>query len=86
MTIEYTAASVRTRVIGIVSDLTAIAPDDIKAEDRLREDLGLDSVASMELLSALAEDLELNIEMEEAIAITTVEEMVRAAEERLNVS
>ncbi len=61
-----------SRVRRILSDLTNVPPTEIKAGDRLREDLGLDSVGSMELLSMLAEEFDIDVEMEEAAAVSDV--------------
>ena len=44
--------------------------------DRLREDLGLDSIHSMELLSAVTEKYEVDVDMEEVQDITTVGDVV----------
>lgn len=60
------------RITHLIAELSAVPEADIKPGDRLREDLGLDSVASMELLSLLAEELDLDIEVEEAMTVTTV--------------
>lgn len=60
------------RIAGMVAQLTTVKAADIKPEHRLREDLGLDSVCSMELLSMLAEELDLDVPMEEAAQVTTV--------------
>ncbi|MFO0598647.1 MAG: phosphopantetheine-binding protein [Myxococcaceae bacterium] len=60
------------RISKMVAQLTVVKAVDIKPEHRLREDLGLDSVCSMELLSMLAEELDLDVPMEEAARVTTV--------------
>ena len=73
------------KIIKIISELTVVKAESIKAQDRLREDLGLDSVMSMELLSALAEEYDLDIEMEEAIAATTVADVIEMTRRRLGV-
>jgi len=68
------------RIIGMIAQLSAVRRAEIGPTDRLREDLGLDSVCSMELLSMLAEELDVDIALEEAMAVTTVGgaiEMVR---------
>ena len=62
----------KQRIIHIISQLSAVRETEIKLADRLREDLGLDSVCSMELLSMLAEELDLDVPMEEAAQVTTV--------------
>lgn len=71
------------RVIGLVAELSTVPRAEIKPTDRLREDLGMDSVSSMELLSLLAEEFELDIEMEEAVGVTTVEGAIEMARRHL---
>lgn len=62
----------KQRILSMMAQLTTVKATDIKPEHRLREDLGLDSVCSMELLSMLAEELQLDVPMEEAAQVTTV--------------
>lgn len=71
------------KIIGMISELATIRPENIKPEYRLREDVGLDSVSSMELLSMLSEQLDLDIEIEEAIEVTTVAEVIALAKSKL---
>lgn len=71
------------RIFSMMSQLTVVKPSDIKLEHRLREDLGLDSVCSMELLSMLAEDLDLDVPMEEAAQVTTVAATIEMARRHL---
>jgi len=61
-----------TQVRKILSNLTNIPPASFRPQDRLREDLGLDSVGSMELLSMLAEEFDIDVEMEEAAGVADV--------------
>ncbi|MBI2377434.1 MAG: acyl carrier protein [Deltaproteobacteria bacterium] len=83
MSNESQPASVRDSVLLSISSVCAIQPHRLRAEDRLREDLGMDSVTSMELLSTLAERLRLDVEMEEAMAARTVGDVVALAERHL---
>ena len=56
-----------------------VRPDvsgEIHDTDRLRDDLGLDSIHSMELLSAVTEKYEVDVDMEEVQDITTVGDVV----------
>ncbi|MBI4821863.1 MAG: acyl carrier protein [Deltaproteobacteria bacterium] len=76
-------ASIRASVLESISQVCAIQPQRLRSEDRLREDLGMDSVTSMELLSTLAERLRLDVEMEEAMAARTVGDVVALAERHL---
>lgn len=71
------------RIRRILSDLTAIPADQIGIDDRLREDLGLDSVGSMELLSMLAEEFDIEVEMEEAIQARSVRGVLDLARTRV---
>lgn len=50
---------------------------------RLREDLALDSVASLELLSLIDDELALCLELEDVVGIETVGGIVALAEQRL---
>lgn len=70
-----------TRLIRSVSPVGARAA--IVAQTRLREDLALDSVASLELLSLIDDELNLSLEMEDVIGIDTVGGIIALAEQRL---
>jgi acyl carrier protein len=67
---------VEDRVLHLLQQVCSAPPDAIRPEDRLREDLGMDSVASMELLSLLAETLDVSVEMEDAAQVRTVGQVV----------
>lgn len=71
------------RIFAMMAQLSVVRAPDIKLEHRLREDLGLDSVCSMELLSMLAEELDLDVPMEEAAQVTTVAGTVEMARRHL---
>lgn len=72
-----------TTVRSLIAQVSPTRLEDIRAESRLREDLALDSVASMELLSLIDDELGLALEMEEVVGITTVGAMVALADRRL---
>ncbi len=76
-------AASHDRIFRILSDLSAVPPQEIKVDDRLREDLGLDSVSSMELVSMLSEEFGIDIELEEAVQITTVSALLALADRRI---
>ena len=75
--------STQARVIKMIAELAAVRPAEIKLQDRLREDLGLDSVCSMELLSMLAEQLDLDVQIEEAMRVSTVGAAIEMVEAHL---
>lgn len=70
------------KVKKLLAQLTTVAPGDIKPTDNLRADLGLDSVAAMELVSMLAEELQIEIELEDAMQIETVGQVIELVRER----
>jgi acyl carrier protein len=71
------------RIVRIIAQLATVPQGEIKQDDRLREDLGLDSVGSMELISMLAEEFDLDVPLEEAMAVTTVRGAVEMARKYL---
>lgn len=60
------------RMIELLAELSIIKAENIRMEHRLREDLGMDSVSAMELVSMLAEEFELDVSVEEAAQVSTV--------------
>jgi acyl carrier protein len=73
----------RVRLFAIVAEILEIDADGIKGTDLLREDLGMDSLGSLELLSVISEELKLDLEMEEAMEIKTVDDAVAFVEKNL---
>jgi len=74
-----TTPSEETLRIDIDEIIRRIRPDfkgDIKNSDRLREDIGLDSLHAMELLSAVTEKYELDVDIEEVQEVKTVGDVV----------
>ena len=67
---------VSDKVYSIVAELASTPLDQIKGGDRLREDLGLDSMQSMELLSRVSEEFEIDPDMEKVMRVNTVDEVV----------
>lgn len=77
------APATEARIYKILSDLSAVPQQQIKRDDRLREDLGLDSVSSMELVSMLSEEFAIDVELEEAVRITDVAGLLALADSRI---
>ena len=67
---------IRGDVEAIIRRVRPDVSGEIRDADRLREDLGLDSIHSMELLSAVTEKYEVEVDMEEVQDITTVGDVV----------
>ncbi|MCB9595998.1 MAG: acyl carrier protein [Sandaracinaceae bacterium] len=64
----------RSRTIELIAEILEVQVDTVRPPQRLREDLGLDSLQSLELLSLLGEELRLELPMEEALELETVED------------
>jgi acyl carrier protein len=67
---------IQADLIEILSKLTDVNAAQIKGTDRLREDLGLDSLQSMELLSRISDKYELDLEVEDVMDVQTVADVV----------
>ena len=65
---------VRSSTLGLVAEIAEVEQTKIHGSDRLREDLGLDSLSSLELLSSLGEKLRIEFEIEDAMDIRTVDD------------
>ncbi len=64
----------RHRTIEILADILETQPSRVRPQDRLREDLGLDSLQSLEMLSVLSEEFHVDLPMEEAMELRTVDD------------
>ncbi|MEB2310652.1 MAG: acyl carrier protein [Sorangiineae bacterium] len=67
-------ASTRERVVAMVAQILKVDPSKISGKDRLREDLGMDSLASLELLSCISDELDVDIELDEAMSLVTIDD------------
>ena len=74
--VQLNREELRDEVFKITARLAECDVSDITPEDRLREDLGLDSLKSMELLSRITEKYDLEVEMEDVQDVKTVEDIV----------
>ena len=80
---EITEEQIRTDLLDILAKLAGLEVDQIKNDDRLREDLGLDSLQSMELLSRISDKYELDLEVEDVMDVETVGDVVKQLAEFL---
>ena len=64
----------RARLVAIIGEIAQTDAGKIQGEERLREDLGLDSLGSLELLSSISEELKIHLEVEDAMDLRTVDD------------
>ncbi len=71
-------ADIEAYVRNVVAELISVEPTEIHGSDRLREDLGLDSLQSMELLSRVSEQFNIDPDMDQVMKVATIDEVVTA--------
>jgi acyl carrier protein len=57
-----------------LAEISQAEANTITGGQRLREDLGMDSLQSLELLSSIGEALKIDLDIEKAMAIRTVDD------------
>ncbi len=65
-----------TQLRELISEITGFENEKINDESRFKEDLAMDSISMVDLISSLEEDYEIIIEQEKAIAIQTFAQLV----------
>ena len=69
-------SSVEEQVRGIIAEQLGLKADEIKNDANFVDDLGADSLDTVELVMALEEEFETEIPDEEAEKITTVQQAI----------
>ena len=67
---------IRTRVVRLLAEILERDPASIANVQRLRADLGMDSLNALEFLSSLSHEFKIDLEVEEAFGVTTLDEVV----------
>lgn len=80
-TVDVVAIGARVRKI--VSEQLGVKEQELNDEANFRDDLGADSLDSVELVMALEEEFEIEIPDEEAEKVTTVKETIAYIKENL---
>jgi acyl carrier protein len=65
---------VRPRMQKLVAEILEIDSSQVHADSRLREDLGMDSLGSLELLSTISEELGIHVDIDDAMDIVTFQD------------
>ena len=69
-------SSIEDRVVKMVAEQLGVKEEEVKLESSFVEDLGADSLDTVELIMALEEEFDTEIPDEEAEKITTVQEAI----------
>lgn len=77
-------AEIIERVKKVISEVIGIDVDKIKLEDRFVEDLGAESVQSLELVAAFEEEFGIEMDEEKALEVKTVGKAVEFIKEYLS--
>lgn len=78
------ADDVRERVIKVVAETLKLEPAQIKDESKFVEDLGAESMQSVELIASFEEEFDIEMDEEEALDVKTVGKAVDFIAAHLN--
>lgn len=76
------AASIEDRVKKIVIEQLGVKEDEVKNDASFVDDLGADSLDTVELVMALEEEFDIEIKDEEAEKITTIQQAIDFVKKR----
>ena len=76
---------IKEKVVKIVVDQLGVKEEDVKSEARFVEDLGADSLDTVELVMALEEDFGIEIPDEDAEKAKTVGDVISYIDKKINV-
>lgn len=75
--------SVEDRVLNIMAEVSPVPREQILLSHSLRTDLRMDSVSSMELVSMLCEEFDIDVDIEEAMQVETVQAAIDMTQKHL---
>jgi len=73
-------SDIEQRVKKVVAQVLKIDPARIKSESRFVEDLGAESIQSVELIAAFEEEFDIDMDDEQALGVKTVGNAVKFIE------
>ena len=78
-----TADQIRRSMKELVAEVTEREPDEVPADARLKEDLGVDSLLGIELMLLIDKEFAIDMPVEEFDKLLTVDEAVAVVERYL---
>lgn len=81
---EATWDSVKETVLEILSKRLVVGPDKIKVGSNLRDELGMDSFTTVEVMFEIEDKFEIEIPEADLLKVTTVKDVVDYIIKRLN--
>jgi acyl carrier protein len=78
-----TADQIRRSIKELVAEVTEREPDEVPADARLKEDLGVDSLLGIELMLLIDKEFAIDMPVEEFDKLLTVDEAVAVVERYL---
>ena len=64
----------QTQIFHLIATIAETDRANVRGDQRLREDLGMDSLGALELLSSISEALGIDLDVEEAMDLRTVDD------------
>ena len=81
-----TSDEVRARILRMLATILERDPASITGAQHLRADLAMDSLSALEFLSTLSQEFSIDLEVEEAYGLTTLDEVVSLVHGRVHAS
>ena len=78
----YMASEIESKVKSIIAEQLGVKPEEVTAQASFIDDLGADSLDTVELIMALEEEFGVEIPDEDAEKMTTVGDAVKYIEEK----
>lgn len=71
-------------IMELLASISGTEQHEIRLDDHLRDDLGLDSLKSMELLSRISEEYDMDVDVEDVMELETVQDIISFFERSSN--
>jgi acyl carrier protein len=80
---EVTASQIRKDFLAVIAKLAGKNPRNLKDDDRFRDDLGFDSLKSMEAISRITEIYDFVPDLDEIMDLQTIGDVIHYLEKKL---